>query len=59
MEYDGTSSYHHGTNFLHHGMLWFTMVQPLGKYTTVHQNLEYHGKIYHAFIIVYFVPFTL
>ena len=28
MEYDGTSSYHHGTNFLHHGMLWFTMVQP-------------------------------
>ena len=61
MEYHGTSSCHHGTNFLHHGMLWFTIVQPLWKYTAtiVHQNLGYHGTIYHAFIIVYFVPFTL
>ena len=30
MEYNlRTSSYYHSTNFLHHGMLWFTMVQPL------------------------------
>ena len=54
MEYDGTSSYHHSTNFLHCGMLWFTMVQSLWKYTIVHQILEYHDIIYHAFIIVYF-----
>ena len=45
MEYDGTSSYHHGTNILHPGMLWFAMVQPLLKYTIIHQNLGYHGAI--------------
>ena len=63
MEYDGTFSYYHGTKFLHHGILWFTMVHPLLKYTIdysiVCQNVGYHSTVYHAFIIVYFVPFTL
>ena len=53
----------HGTKFLHHGILWFTMVHPLLKYTIdysiVCQNVGYHSTVYHAFIIVYFVPFTL
>ena len=63
MEYDGTFSYYHGTKFLHHGILWFTMVHPLLKYTIdysiVCQNVGCHSTVYHAFIIVYFVPFTL
>ena len=62
MEYDGTFSYYHGTKFLHHGILWFTMVHPLLKYTIdysiVCQNVGYHSTVYHAFIIVYFVLFT-
>ena len=53
----------HGTKFLHHGILWFTMVHPILKYTIdysiVCQNVGYHSTVYHAFIIVYFVPFTL
>ena len=63
MEYDGTFSYYHGTKFLHRGILWFTMVHLLLKYTIdysiVCQNVGYHSTVYHAFIIVYFVPFTL
>ena len=53
----------HGTKFLHHCILWFTMVHPLLKYTIdysiVCQNVGYHSTVYHAFIIVYFFPFTL
>ena len=63
MEYDGTFSYYHGTKFLHHGILWFTMVHPLLKYTIdysiVCQHVRYHSTVYHAFIIVYYfhLPF--